>query len=87
MQESVPSLVSSAISKSPWFSSLTPDQLDQLTSMATSLRLAPGAVVFREGDPGDALFVRAHFSRSLVGALIGDLEMAVQQLTLQPIHA
>ena len=32
------------------------------------------------------IVVRAHFSRSLVGALVRDLEMAVQQLTFQP-HA
>jgi hypothetical protein len=57
MQESVPSLVSSALSKSPWFSSLTPEELNQLASLATWLSLGPGAVVFREGDPGDALFV------------------------------
>src|ERR1700733_10096524 len=57
MQELVPSLVSSALSKSPWFSSLTSEELDQLSSLASWLRLAPEAVVFREGDPGDALFV------------------------------
>ena len=57
MQESAPSHVSSALSKSPWFSSLTPEELNQLASLATWLALGPGAVVFREGDPGDALFV------------------------------
>ncbi len=57
MQESAPSPVSSALSKSPWFSSLTPGELNQLASLATRLSLGPGAVVFREGDPGDALFV------------------------------
>ena len=57
MQESVPSLVSSALSKSPWFSSLTPEELNQLSSLASCLRLGPGAIVFRECDPGDALFV------------------------------
>src|ERR1700722_14872817 len=57
MQESAPSLLSSALSKSPWFSSLTPEELNRLATLATGLRLAPDAVVFREGDPGDALFV------------------------------
>jgi CRP-like cAMP-binding protein len=57
MQESAPSLVASALSKSPWFSSLTPEELNQLASLATWLPLGPDAVVFREGDPGDALFV------------------------------
>jgi len=50
------SSVSSALSKSPWFSSLTPEELDQLSSLAASVRLGAGVVVFREGDPGDALF-------------------------------
>jgi len=49
--------VASALSKSPWFSSLTPAELDQLSSLAACVRLGAGAVVFREGDPGDALFV------------------------------
>ena len=57
MHKLLPSLVSSSLSKSPWFSSLTPEELNQLSSLATSLSLGPGAVVFREGDPGDALFV------------------------------
>ena len=57
MQESAPSQVSSALTKSPWFSSLTCEELNQLASLATWLPLGPDAVVFREGDPGDALFV------------------------------
>jgi hypothetical protein len=61
MQEFAPSLVASAVasalSKSPWFSSLTPEELNQLSSLATWQALGPDAVVFREGDPGDALFV------------------------------
>ena len=57
MQELLPSLVSSALSKSPWFSSLTPEELNQLASLATLLSLGADAVVFREGDPGDALYV------------------------------
>jgi glutamate decarboxylase len=57
MQELAPSPVSSALSKSPWFSSLAPEELNQLASLATRVALGPGAVVFREGDPGDALYV------------------------------
>ena len=51
------SAVSSALSKSPWFSSLTPEELNQLASLATWQGLGPDAIVFREGDPGDALYV------------------------------
>ena len=57
MQQSTPPFVPSALAKSPWFSSLKPEELDHLASLATWLPIAPGAVVFREGDPGDALFV------------------------------
>jgi signal-transduction protein with cAMP-binding, CBS, and nucleotidyltransferase domain len=57
MQASASLLLSSALSKSPWFSSLTPEELNQLASLATWLSLGPGAIVFREGDPGDALYV------------------------------
>ena len=56
MQHSAP-LISSALSKSPWFSSLTAEELNHLSSLATWERLGPGEVLFREGDPGDALFV------------------------------
>ena len=49
--------LSSALSKSPWFSSMTPDKLNELASLATRVRLGADAVVFREGDPGDALHV------------------------------
>ena len=74
MQESAPSLVSSALSKSPWFSSLTPEELNQLASLATWLPLGPDAVVFREGDPGDALFVIATGQvRILVATTSGEI--------------
>ena len=57
MPELATSPVTTAISKSPWFSSLTQEELDRLGSMATWARYEPGGVVFREGDPGDALFI------------------------------
>ncbi|MFN7919454.1 MAG: pyridoxal-dependent decarboxylase [Bryobacteraceae bacterium] len=57
MHNSESLLVASALSKSPWFSSLTSDELNELASLAALQRLGPDTVVFREGDPGDALFV------------------------------
>src|SRR4051812_21033544 len=57
MQEPTRSFLRSALSKSAWFSSLSPEELDLLAASCTLLRLAEGDVLFREGDPGDALFV------------------------------
>src|SRR5436305_14464721 len=57
MQESTRSRLRLALSKSAWFSSLTPEELDGLATASAFLRLAAGDVLFREGDPGDALFV------------------------------
>src|SRR5438270_782073 len=57
VQESTRAFVRAALSKSAWFSSLTPEELDGLAAACTFLRLAAGDVLFREGDPGDGLFV------------------------------
>ena len=57
MEKPTRTFLPSALSKSAWFSSLTQEELDQLASSCTLLRLDAGAVLFREGDPGDALFV------------------------------
>jgi glutamate decarboxylase len=81
MQELLPSLVSSALSKSPWFSSLTPEELNQLASLASWLELGPNAVVFREGDPGDALFVVV---TGLVRILVATTSGEIQLNTLGP---
>ncbi len=63
------------LSKSPWFSSLTPEELNQLASLATLLSLGPNAIVFREvGDPGDALYVVVTgLVRILVATTSGEL--------------
>jgi glutamate decarboxylase len=36
---------------------MTPEELNELASLATRVQLGPDAVVFREGEPGDALYV------------------------------
>lgn len=68
-----PSL-SSALSKSPWFSAMTPEELNELASLATRVQLGPDAIVFREGDPGDALYVIVNgVVRILVAATSGEI--------------
>jgi glutamate decarboxylase len=64
------------MSKSPWFSSMTPEEMNELASLATSVRLGPEAVVFREGDPGDALYVVVTgMVRILVASLSGEIQL------------
>lgn len=81
MQALLPSLVSSALSKSPWFSSLTEEELHQLSSLATWESFGPDAVVFREGDPGDALFIVV---TGLVRILVATTSGEIQLNTLGP---
>jgi CRP-like cAMP-binding protein len=51
-------------------------ELDNLASLATCVRLGSGAVVFREGDPGDALYVVVTgMVRILVTTMSGELQL------------
>ncbi len=48
-----------ALRSSPLFDMLSPPEIEVLAELSRARRFAPGEVVFREGDPGDALFVLA----------------------------
>jgi glutamate/tyrosine decarboxylase-like PLP-dependent enzyme len=56
MQEPTRASIRSILSKSTLFASLLPEELDHLASICTTRQLPTGAVLFREGDPGDAMF-------------------------------
>src|SRR5690242_3404690 len=74
MQTSVSPNVASALSKSPWFSLMTPEELNGLETLATFVQLGPDMVVFSEGDPGDALYVIvAGMVRILVTSISGEI--------------
>ena len=76
MQTSIRSNVASALSKSPWFSSMTTEERNALASLATVVQLGPDAIVFREGDPGDALYVvGTGMVRILVAAIAGEIQL------------
>lgn len=76
MQEIQASPAATALSKSPLFSSLGREELDRLALMTTPMRFAPDDVVFREGDPGDALFVVVTGQlRVLVSTPSGDMKL------------
>lgn len=53
--------------KVPFFEAITDDQYEILASLCTIERLAPGTVIFKEGDAGDTFYIVAH----------GDLEATV----------
>jgi signal transduction histidine kinase len=46
-----------ALRQIPVFSDLSDEQLDWFTANSEDLRLAPGDILIREGDPADSLFV------------------------------
>ncbi len=48
-----------ALRSSPLFDMLSPPEIEVLAELSRPRRFAPGEVVFREGDQGDALFVLA----------------------------
>src|SRR3954452_18814716 len=53
--ESTP--LKTALRKIEVFSDLTDEQLDWFSANSEDVRLAPGDILIREGDPADALFV------------------------------
>jgi glutamate decarboxylase len=57
MQEPTRASIRSVLSKSTLFASLLPEELDHLASICTMRQLDARAVLFREGDPGDTMFV------------------------------
>ena len=44
----------------PLFSDLTPDELAYLSEKVNVLHLQAGSVIFKEGDPGDSIFIITH---------------------------
>lgn len=59
MNETARASIRSVLSKSGLFASLAPEELDQLAAICTTRQLNARAVLFKEGDPGDAMFVVA----------------------------
>ncbi len=50
-------MVLDALRAAPLFAQLPDEDLSRLAAMAQSMTLAPGDLLIREGDPGDALYV------------------------------
>lgn len=74
MQVSELPLITTALSKSPWFAPLSANELNELASLATWQQLDTGVTVFHEGDAGDALYVVASgLVRVIVNTSSGEL--------------
>jgi signal transduction histidine kinase len=50
-------MAADALRTAPLFAHLPPDDLARLADMAEPMSLAPGDLLIREGDPGDAMYV------------------------------
>ncbi len=49
-----------SVPTTPLFSDLTPDELAYLSEKVNVLQLQAGSVIFKEGDPGDSIFIITH---------------------------
>ena len=81
------------LASTPLFAGLASDALESLVERLSLVHLAPGEVLFREGDPGDALYViaegelavqaegppRVEMARLGAGAFIGEVALMTDQ--------
>ena len=82
-----------ALAATPLFSGLSQEALESLVAELTLVQLAPKEVLFREGDPGDALYVivegevavqaegppRVEMARMGPGSFIGEVALMTDQ--------
>jgi len=90
-----------ALSATPLFASLAPGALESLIDRLTLVDLIPGEVLFRQGDPGTALYVvvdgevavvsegppRLEVSRLGAGAFFGEVALVTEQPRSATIEA
>ncbi len=90
-----------ALSATPLFASLAPGALESLIDRLTLVDLIPGEVLFRQGDPGTALYVvvdgevavisegppRLEVSRLGPGAFFGEVALVTEQPRSATIEA
>ena len=77
-----PGALRAALEGVPLFRDLGPDELDALAARVATRRYRRGEIVFREGDPGDALFVVLSGRVRISGASDTGLEAIL--VTLRP---
>ncbi|NVB82256.1 MAG: cyclic nucleotide-binding domain-containing protein [Kofleriaceae bacterium] len=89
----VASAAANALASTPLFAGLSQDALGSLVEQLTLVHLGAGEVLFREGDPGDALYVivegevavqaegppRVEMARLGAGSFIGEVALMTDQ--------
>jgi CRP-like cAMP-binding protein len=89
----MPAAAAAALARTPLFAGLSQDALESLVQELTLVQLTSGEVLFREGDPGDALYVivegevavqaegppRVEMARLGAGAFIGEVALMIDQ--------
>jgi len=63
--------VTVVLSETPLLRGLSPSQVERVQAMMQEQQLASGALLFREGDPGDRLYVLTQGSISIIGGSAG----------------
>lgn len=71
----------------PFFRALTPEELDRIITLGRLVPYAKGAVLFREGDPGEALYIVVDGSVRISKVVPGAQEEAMAFLVGGPASA
>jgi CRP-like cAMP-binding protein len=89
----MPTAAAGALASTPLFAGLSQEALEKLVQQLTLVHLGHGEVLFREGDPGDALYVivegevavlaegppRVEMARLGAGSFIGEVALMTDQ--------
>ena len=89
----MPTAAAGALASTPLFAGLSQEALEKLVQQLTLVHLGGGEVLFREGDPGDALYVivegevavlaegppRVEMARLSAGSFIGEVALMTDQ--------
>lgn len=68
------------VPRTPLFSELTNDEFLEVLKKVSSIDLVPGAYVFREGDPGDSIFLIAEGEVEVIGSARDGSKVALARL-------
>lgn len=79
-----PEALDAALKSIPWFQQLRPEHYEALRSIAHLRQVAPGTVLFREGDPQDYLYIVLEGRVALEVYVPG--RGRVRLLTLEPME-
>lgn len=75
-----PSKNSPEVPRTPLFSELSQDEFLEVLKKVKSVELVPGAYVFREGDPGDSIFLIAEGEIEVIGSAKDSTKVTLARL-------